>query len=284
MPVKDLNSRVVMALREPVIRLMQTAPEPGDLAGNLLRTQKQLRALRDNELAVLPELALTGYQLRSGRRLVALAADDPALIKLAPPRGAALAGFVELGEDRQLYNASAWLERNRPVATHRKCFLPTYSMFEEGRFFARGERLSLWQWHGLQLGVMICEEGWHLPVPHALARAGADVLIWQAAGPEKGNRSVESWTRLATAYAELLNVYVELVNRVGVERGVSFCGGSCVIAPGGRSLLQLPAWETAEGAVALPASRLTRARRRAPMIADERKLLDEIVLHRGDAA
>lgn len=164
---------------------------------------------------------------------------------------------------------------------HRKTFLPTYSLFEEGRFFSRGDRLHLRHWRGLRLGLIICEEGWHLPVPHALARAGADVLIWQAAGPEKGNHAAHSWIRLATAYAELLNLYVILVNRVGVERGVTFCGGSCVIAPGGRTLLELPAYEPAVASIELPASRLRRARRRAPMLADERVLQAEVLHWNG---
>ncbi len=266
-----------MVSTAPVIRLIQMASEPGDLAGNRKAIQAGCRGMNSGELALFPELALSGYMLRSGRRQAALAGNSPQMASLAPRRGAALLGFVERGEDHHLYNSAALLQSGRPAQLHRKTFLPTYSMFEEGRFFARGGDLHLFNWNGLKLGVMICEEGWHLPIPHALAAAGADVLVWLAAGPEKGNHSASSWQRLATVYAELLGVYVVLVNRVGVERGVSFCGGSCVVAPGGKLMLSLPAYKAAIGQVEISASRLGRIRRRAPMLADERRMNPNVV-------
>jgi predicted amidohydrolase len=266
-----------MVSTPPVIRLIQMASEPGDLAGNRRVIQAACRGLKSGELAVFPELALSGYMLRSGRRQAALAAKRAPLAALSPRRGAALLGFVEQGEDHHLYNSAALLQSGSPARFHRKTFLPTYSMFEEGRFFARGADLHLLHWNGLKLGVMICEEGWHLPIPHALAAAGADVLVWLAAGPEKGNHSAPAWQRLATVYAELLGVYVVLVNRVGVERGVSFCGGSCAVAPGGKMMLSLPAYQAAIGQVEISASRLARIRRRAPMLADERRINPQVI-------
>jgi predicted amidohydrolase len=261
----------------PVIRLFQMAPEPGNLPANRAAISAALRGQKKGELAVFPELALTGYMLRSGRRLAAVSGDAPQLAALTPRNGAALVGFVEQGEDHHLYNATALLQARRGPQLHRKTFLPTYSMFEEGRFFTRGNALHLLHWNGLKLGVMICEEGWHLPIPHALAAAGADVLVWLAAGPEKGGHSAPSWQRLATVYAELLSVYVVLVNRVGVERGVSFCGGSCAVAPGGKMMLEMPAYKAAIGQVEISASRLGRIRRRAPMLADERRMNPNVV-------
>jgi predicted amidohydrolase len=266
-----------MVSAAPVIRLIQMASEPGELTGNRKAIQAACRDMKPGELALFPELALSGYMLRSGRRQAALAGDSPLLASLTPRRGGALFGFVEQGEDHHLYNAAALLQAGRPAQFHRKTFLPTYSMFEEGRFFARGTDLHMFNWNGLKLGVMICEEGWHLPIPHALAAAGADVLVWLAAGPEKGNHSAPSWLRLATVYAELLSVYVVLVNRVGVERGVSFCGGSCAVAPGGKMMLSMPAYKAAIGQVEISPSRLSRIRRRAPMLADERRMNPNVV-------
>lgn len=268
------NNRVA----NPVIRLLQTAPEPGNVPVNQGVVSAALRGQKAGELAVFPELALTGYMMRSGRRLTARPAGDPRLRRLAPRRGAALVGFVEQGDDHHLYNSTALLTPGGRPRIHRKTYLPTYSLFEEGRFFTRGDSLRIVRWGGLRLGLMICEEGWHLPIPHALAAAGADVLLWQAAGPEKGNHSTASWQRLAVAYAELLNVYVVLVNRVGVERGVSFCGGSIAVAPGGKPLLTLPAYAAAEGRIEISASRLGRVRRRAPMLADERRIDPAVVV------
>ena len=109
----------------PVIRLIQMASEPGDLPGNRKAIQAATRGMKAGELALFPELALSGYMLRSGRRQAALAADSPSLASLTPRRGAALLGLVEQGEDHHLYNVAALLLAGRKPQIHRKTFLPT---------------------------------------------------------------------------------------------------------------------------------------------------------------
>ena len=55
----------------------------------------------------------------------------------------AVVGLV--GEDEQcvLYNCALLLHRGMIALAHRKIYLPSYGIFQEGRFFGEGRKLAL---------------------------------------------------------------------------------------------------------------------------------------------
>ena len=206
--------------------------------------------------------------------------------------------FVEESADHRLFIAAALLEDGRLVHVHRKLFLPTYGLFDERRFFAAGDLLrAVPSRLGIGLGIGVCEDFWHLPVPQLLALDGAQVLINVSSSPgrdlaatnEVGLGTASSWRTLMRTYAQLTTSYVVFVNRVGVEESISFWGGSEVIAPDGTPIFGAPLYDEGLYPVELDLDEIRRARIGLPLLRDERlelevRELERIVAERAGLA
>lgn len=197
------------------------------------------------QLILFPELSLTGYTLRD------LAWDTAAdvhrttvfeQLKKASNSLSIVAGFVESGENHGIYNAAMFLEDGEIKHIHRKIYPPTYGMFEEGRYFSPGHDVQAFDSKLGRLGILICEDCWHLSLPYLLAVDGAQALLCLTASP---TRIAGESAQLDNAtinhehhrvYARLLSSYVLFSNRVGFEDGVNFWGGSVAIDPFGNTL------------------------------------------------
>ena len=128
-----------------VVALAQLAPRLGEVDANLELAAGWLRraAGEGAQLTVLPELALTGYLLSDLVPEVALRADDPRLAQLSrqAPGMLVTVGFVEETDDHRFANSAALLRDGELIGTHRKVYLPTYGLFDEGRFTRPGDRI-----------------------------------------------------------------------------------------------------------------------------------------------
>jgi predicted amidohydrolase len=174
---------------------------------------------------------------------VAINVDEPAvlseLLKLSRSI-TIIAGGVEERKNFGLYNSAFVLEDGKLYSGHRKIYPPTYGMFEEMRYFSQGSDVRNFNSKHGKLGILICEDLWHLSLPYILASDGADVLITIAASPTRISGSSENLPSATInsehhkAYARLLSSYVVFCNRVGIEDGVNFWGGSEVVDPSGE--------------------------------------------------
>jgi predicted amidohydrolase len=204
------------------------------------------RAIREKaRLIVFPELSLSGYTLRD---LAADVALDPVTSRVLMPlrtksrKITIVAGFVESGKDHGLYNAAVCFEDGEVRQVHRKIYPPTYGMFEEGRYFSRGASVRAFDSKLGRLGMLVCEDMWHLPLPYLLVRDGAEMILGLTASPTRmgGEKDDLSNARInhehQATYARLLSSYVLFSNRVGFEDGVSFWGGSVAYDPFGHQL------------------------------------------------
>jgi len=288
---------------QPVrIALAQIAPRLGGFDENLERHRALLAEARagGSSLVVFPELGLTGYLLQDLAGEGAIRLDDPRLLALAADTAglSAVVSFVEESADHRLFIAAALLEDGRLVHVHRKLFLPTYGLFDERRFFAAGDLLrAVPSRLGIGLGIGVCEDFWHLPVPQLLALDGAQVLINVSSSPgrdlaatnEVGLGTASSWRTLMRTYAQLTTSYVVFVNRVGVEESISFWGGSEVIAPDGTPIFSAPLYDEGLYPVELDFDEIRRARIGLPLLRDERlelevRELERIVAERAGLA
>src|SRR5206468_5584313 len=238
------------------IALAQIAPRLGLLEENLERHHAILADARSQGagLVVFPELGLTGYLIQDLASDVAMRLDDPRLADLvkATKGLSAIVSFVEESADHRLFIAAALLEDGRIRHVHRKLFLPTYGLFDERRFFGAGDLLrAVPSRLGVGIGIGICEDFWHLPVPQLLALDGAQVLVNVSSSPgrdlaatnEVGLGSATSWRTLMRAYAQLTTSFVVFCNRVGVDESISFWGGSEVISPAGEAIFSAPLFD-----------------------------------------
>ena len=207
--------------------------------------------------------------------------DDPRLTALAgATRGlSAVVSLVEESGDHRLFIAAVLLEDGEVVHVHRKLFLPTYGLFDERRFFAPGDMLRATPSRlGIGVGIAVCEDFWHLPVPQLLALDGAQLLINVSSSPgrdlaatnEVGLGTATSWRTLMRAYAQLTTSFVVFCNRVGVEESISFWGGSEVIAPNGAVLSSAPLYDEGLSTVDIQLADVRRERIALPLLRDER--------------
>lgn len=225
------------------IALAQIKPKLGCLADNLSMVESAVeRGISEGaDLALFPELALTGYFLKDLVPEVALRLDSPELSRLKElsRRISIAVGFVEVSRDYRFFNSAVYLEDGEIKHLHRKVYLPTYGLFDEQRYLARGERFRAFDTRFGRVGMLICEDMWHLSAPYILAMDGAATLLCLSSSPGRGVTEDESlgstiaWQKLTSTTAMFLNCRVLYCNRVGCEDGVSFWGGSESIAPSG---------------------------------------------------
>jgi NAD+ synthase (glutamine-hydrolysing) len=265
------------------IALAQIAPRLGLLEENLARHRELIDEARGKSagLVVFPELGLTGYLLQDLASEVAMRLDDPRLARLAEATAglSAIVSFVEESADHRLFIAAALIEDGEIVHVHRKLFLPTYGLFDERRFFGAGDVLrAVPSRLGVGLGIAVCEDFWHLPVPQLLALDGAQVLVNVSSSPgrdlastnEVGLGTATSWQTLMRTYAQLTTSFVVFCNRVGVDESISFWGGSEVIAPSGEVVWQGPLYDEGLFTVDVSLADVRRERIGLPLLRDER--------------
>ena len=225
------------------IGVHQFAPAMRDIAGNAARVAAVADAA-GTELLITPELSLTGYDLRddvhaSAREIVAGARAEHVFGGSFTERNV-LVGAIDRAYAVP-YNAAVLASGGLISFVQRKVYLPTYGMFDEGRYFGRGRHVEPFVLNGWRFGVLVCEDFWHPMLAYLHTLQHADVLVVMAAAPGRGAwnggeegaffASTDAWERIARTYAQLYGVYVVVCNRTGVEGGVTFGGESFVVAP-----------------------------------------------------
>ena len=229
------------------------------------------------ELLVFPELSLTGYLVMDRVPDLALAADAPFLAPLyeLSRKLDLVFGFVEDLPGGQQRNSLAWLSRGELLHVHRKLYLPTYGMFEEGRYFARGERMQAFDTRFGRMAMAICEDLWHPSVSYLAFLDGALGIAIGSASPVRGVEkgplppNADFWHHLLVHDASIYGGFLAFANRCGVEDGISFWGGSRLMDPSGRSLAEGPLHEEALVTGEMDLSALRRRRSEFSMLRDE---------------
>jgi len=265
--------------------LAQINTRLGDVQANLEKHFDFIQQAReqDVDLLIFPELSLTGYVLQDLATTVAHRPepDDPVFAQLlTASQGIDLiVGFVEEDRRHRFYIAAAYLSGGEVKHVHHKVYLPTYGLFDEGRFFAWGDSVQAFDTRFGRLGMLICEDFWHASPPYLLWLDGAEMLLFTSASPGRGvNESpqLESarWVEhINRAYASLFTTFVVHANRVGYEDGLNFWGGSTVFDPNGELLAKGPYQQEALTLCEIDLNQLHRTRARLPLLRDERTTL-----------
>lgn len=274
------------------VGLAQVYPKLGDLRSNCeLHLQYVERAVaQEVELLVFPELSLTGYALQDLMREVAMPASKQhpvfATMLDASRKLDMVVGFVEEDSRGRFFASAAYLSRGEVAHVHRKVYLPTYGLFDEGRYLDLGNSVRAFDTRLARSGILICEDFWHASPPYLSWLDGADIMIFTSASPGRGlgydgklgsSRFVETVNQ---AYAALFGSYIIHVNRCGFEDGLNFWGGSTVFNPDGDLMAQAPYFEEALLVVEIDLNQIRRTRTRLPLLRDERPELTQRELQR----
>ena len=270
------------------VALAQIAPALGDLTKNMDLYKKSAKEARKRgaDLVVFPELSLTGYFLKDMVPDVAQRLDSAIMKDLCrlSREISIVVGFVEESHDFRFFNSAAYLEGGKIVHVHRKVYLPTYGMFDEQRYFATGDRVRVFNTRFGRMGMLVCEDVWHLTCGCILCLDEVEYVIGISSSPGRGMSTpgkpgtADTWERLNWSYAKFFGVYVMYCNRGGFEDGVNFWGGSQVVAPGGEIVAQGGYLKEDLVVAAVDSDRIRRERIASPILRDERidVTLDEL--------
>jgi predicted amidohydrolase len=274
------------------IALAQINTRLGDVEANLKKHLALAEQAREAgmDLLVFPELSLTGYVLQDLVPSVSCRPDsgDEVFRQLleASREIDLMVGFVDEDARHRFYIASAYLSQGAEVHVHHKVYLPTYGLFDEGRFFAPGNSVRAFDTRFGRFGMLICEDFWHASPPYLLWLDGADVLLFASASPGRGlngEAKLESsaWVEHTNrAYAGIFTTFVVHSNRSGFEDGLNFWGGSTIFDPNGELVVQAPYFEEALTTAEIDLNQLHRTRARLPLLRDERPELVQRELER----
>ena len=224
----------------------------GDFAGNTRRIlEAGARAEAESaDLVVFPELSVCGYPPRDllERRSFVEETEKAAARVARASRGAVwLYGSVRRNparSGRSVFNVALAARGGREIAEYRKRLLPTYDVFDEGRYFEPGRRPRVLLVRGARVGVTICEDIWndksfwrHRLYPSdpvsELSRLRLDLHANLSASPwAVGKERLRE--RFMGQIARRAGVPLVTCNLVGGNDSLVFDGGSMAIDGRGR--------------------------------------------------
>jgi NAD+ synthase (glutamine-hydrolysing) len=240
------------------VALAQVNPTVGDLSGNrrLVEEAAAKAAEERADLVVLPEMVLSGYPPMDLLERDGFVRDQlrelDALAKASERIAIVLGAVVHWPEGRpkKLANAAVLLAGGELLAVRPKSLLPTYDVFDEKRYFARGEwrEPAVLPESGVALGLAVCEDLWvdYMPYdvdpPQELVHRGAQLLVSPSASPWHVGRPLER-RRMLSAQAAEHGVPLVVVNQVGGNDELVFDGSSFAADAHGRIRAWLPSFE-----------------------------------------
>ncbi len=215
------------------VALIQFAPKLN--RSNLESVLSLITANSDSDVVIFPELALSGYMLQDKLFEDAWNLDELALLVKASNQCDIVIGAA-VWDDGKVYNSALYFSKGELLHIHHKNHLPTYGMFEEGRYFAARDEIKNFQTAYGSAAIVVCEDVWRAQTFTTLAALDVDVIYVLAASPardfsDEGLLIESQWDALLKSLALLTKAYVVFVNRVGFEDGLGFWGGSRVITP-----------------------------------------------------
>lgn len=247
------------------VALLQHETVLGDKETNVDRCVEKLHEAGEAgvQLAVLPELATTGYALGEQHLKLAEPIPGPTTDRfgsIADEYGMyVIAGLSEHGDtDGLCYNTAVLIDAEGNVAgRYRKTHLPLYIhpsdvLIEEKEIFTPGNSLPVFETDLGTIGILICQDGNYPEAFRELALKGADMVVIVYDSPTE-----EMLTLRSRVAGYVNNIYVLLANKTGTESGryvgereqmrnreIEYTGRSHIVNPYGEIIAQLPRDET----------------------------------------
>jgi NAD+ synthase (glutamine-hydrolysing) len=251
----------------------------GDFAGNSARLRAAIEGARDQNvhLLVTPELCVSGYSLED--RIwwpdIARRSWDTLLELAGHCKGISVFVGLPVRSESMMYNATALIHDGAVRGLVLKRFLPTYSIFYEGRNWTAWTK-GVTEINGVPAGDLvfrlpfgmvsaeICEDLWATDSPaRARVLAGAEIICNPSASPFTPRKNEQRRQLVMGAAGSMACVYA-YANVLGCDNSrLVFDGGGLIVTPDGvvteGPLLSQSYWTLATGIVDLDAIARVRA-------------------------
>ena len=196
------------------------------------------------DIIVFPELTITGYPAEDLLlRADFITAANNAVYQLADRvAGIALViGFPE-HEENSLYNSAVVLQDGVMLARYRKQELPNYGVFDEQRYFSAGNQPGVFEFHGIFIGLTICEDVWKGGVIDATKQAGAELLLTLNASPFNSGK-IHQREAVICQQVKAAQIPLVYVNQIGGQDELIFDGASFVADAQGNIVFRAAEFE-----------------------------------------
>jgi len=256
------------------VLLGQLSPRLGDVKGNLEKLSSAIDQAEEVDLAVFPELFLTGYYAKDMLfRLAMTPGENPhleELKKIAEEKGVGIVvGFPERSPRGYLYNSLIAVQPSGEEVVYRKRHLPTFSLFDECRWFKpHSGSLRLWRLKGAGIGLGICYDAFFPEIFRAYSLMGATMLIIAAASPDS---STPLFEKICQSRALENTCFLIWVNQAGTYDGIGFGGGSMAVSPLGEVIAKCSRIKEDPRVVELDLDEVERIRYSRPLLRDARR-------------
>ena len=249
------------------VALAQINTTVGDIPGNAAVMLEYVERAREvkADLVAFPELSTTGYPPEDLLFKPSFLRDNVAAMEkiVASAKDIAIIlGYVQVGTD--ISNAAAVGYNGELIDSYNKIYLPNYGVFDEERYFRRGDTCPVYVINGVNVGVNICEDIWYPVGPSAVQReAGAEVIVNINASPFHAGKRAYREKMIATRAADN-ELYVAYLNAVGGQDELVFDGASLVCNMNGDLVARGPAFAESLVVADLDIEAVFRTRLRDP--------------------
>ena len=205
-------------------------------------------------MIIFPEMAVTGYPPKDLLEKAGFAEESVRTVEILANKIegiTVIVGFVEPNPGpagKPFFNSAAVLQNGKIVSVHRKSLLPTYDVFDEGRYFEPARSQEPLIWNGHRIGVTICEDIWndrdyaprllyHTDPVQMAVQKDAEFIINISSSPYH----LDKWDErhdLIRGEAMKYGKHVVYVNLVGGNDELIFDGRSVVFSPEGRMMVR----------------------------------------------
>lgn len=232
--MKD-NFRVAVAQLNPIV---------GDIGGNFsLAVMAHQKAKEEGaNLVLFTELFISAYPPEdlvlkpSFTKTCEEAVEKLAKITVGGP---GIVIGLPLRRNGNIYNGVMLLDEGRGIAESFKFDLPNYAEFDEKRLFSSGARPEPIVYHGIKLGIVICEDIWNdSSLCVELGNKGAEMILVLNGSPYYRNKTLK---RIDVVHTQALQSGVPIIyaNQVGGQDELVFDGGSFALNGQGQKVFQM---------------------------------------------
>jgi NAD+ synthase (glutamine-hydrolysing) len=220
------------------ITLAQLNLTVGDINGNLQKIMNAATEARDkhqSDLIVYPELCLTGYPPEDLLLRKAFLEDEQTALQqfIKTIKNIYCVVSHTASSPHGLQNACSIIYNGNILGTYAKQHLPNYGVFDEKRYFSRGQDALVVPIKDVPVGIIVCEDLWVAKPAEQAAAAGAKLLLSPNASPFEVGKH-EKRANMLSKRAEQTKTVIAYINNVGGQDDLVFDGGSMIVDAAGN--------------------------------------------------